>query len=255
MTTQAAWLVRSNVMHARKFPQRYRFDYKIIGFFLDIDHLDTLAKQHWFFSMNRFNLFSLYTHDHAARNGGDWRNWIEEKLHSRGIIVDGGRIRLLTIPRILGYAFNPLSIWYCECKEGELRAVVLEVRNTFGEHHHYVLDADGAPLTWPVRGKKQKNFHVSPFIDMHAQYSFHLRDPDQGPAIRIKEYQQNQLMLLATQTCSLLPFSDRSMLLEFLRMPLISLKVLFLIHWQALFIWFRGGKYHPKPAPPEREMS
>lgn len=251
----SAWIVHSEVVHQRLFPVRYRFRYRVVGCLVDIDRLDELHRQHKLFSFNQFNLFSLYTRDHARRDCSAWRPWIEERLAEMGIPLSGGRIRLLMVPRILGLAFNPLSMWYCEDPDGHLRAVLLEVRNTFGEHHHYALHASGAVLSWPVRGEKTKRFHVSPFIGMNATYHFRIGNPDDGPRIGIREYQGANLMLMASQTGALLPFNDRQLLLSWLRMPLASIKILFLIHWQALLIWWRGGKYFSRPKPPKEEIS
>jgi DUF1365 family protein len=251
----SAWIVRSEVLHQRLFPLRYRFRYRVVGCLIDIDRLEDLQHQHRLFSVNRFNVFSVHTQDHARRDGSAWRPWIEARMAEMGISLDGGRIRLLMIPRILGYAFNPLSVWYCEDRNGQVRAVLLEVRNTFGEHHHYALHADGAAMSWPVLAEKPKRFHVSPFIGMDATYRFRITNPDNGPRIGIREYQGVNLMLIASQKGALLPFNDRQILRAFLRMPLASVKIMFLIHWQALLIWLRGGKYFSRPERPKEEIS
>lgn len=250
-----AWIVRSEVVHKRYFPVRYRFRHSIVGCLIDIDRLDELQCRSRLFSVNRFNVLSVYTRDHGRRDGSAWRPWIEERLKEFGIALDGGRIRLLMVPRILGFAFNPLSTWYCEDSDGHLRAVVLEVRNTFGEHHHYALHADGAILSWPVRVEKTKRFHVSPFIGMDARYRFRIADPNLGPKIGIREYQGENLMLMASQVGVLSPFSDPQILRQLSRMPLAGGKILALIHWQALRIWLRGARYFPRPRRPKEEIS
>ncbi len=251
----AARIYSSQVMHQRLFPVRYRFRYRIVSVLFDIEQLGVLDRNHRWFSLNRFNLFSLHTQDHGRRDGSPWRPWIEARLAEHGIYLDGGRIRLLAIPRVLGYAFNPLSVWYCEHRDGSPRAVLLEVRNTFGEHHHYLLHAAGMPIDWPLRATKPKQFHVSPFIDMAPFYDFRLGAPGTSLSITIQEYQGNELMLVATQSGQARDFSDRNLLRTFAAMPWIAAKVMVLIHWQALKIWLRGGRYHPKPKPPTQEIS
>jgi uncharacterized protein len=251
----AAQLYSSQVMHQRFFPVQYRFRYRVFSALFDIDRLDELTRSHRWFSLDRFNLFSLRTRDHGRRDGSPWRPWIEARLAEHGVHLEGGRIRLLAMPRLLGYAFNPLSIWYCEHRDGTPRAVLLEVRNTFGEHHHYLLHERGAPMTWPVRGEKPKRFHVSPFIDMTPRYAFRLGEPGQSLRIAIHEYQDRDLMLVASQSGQAREFSDRNLLRILLTMPWATVKVVVLIHWQALKIWLRGGRFHRKPNPPAQEVS
>ncbi|WP_019625461.1 DUF1365 domain-containing protein [Thioalkalivibrio sp. ALJT] len=253
-----AALVPGWVMHQRFVPQQYRFRYPVTSALFDIDRLAETARHCRLFSLDRRNLFSLRTRDHGPRDGRPWRPWIEARLAEHGIDLAGGRIRLLTMPRVLGHAFNPLSIWYAWHADGGLRAILLEVRNTFGEHHHYLLHENGAPMALPVRQDKAKTFHVSPFIDMQARYAFTLTPPraEPGAALRIaiNEYQDRDLMLTATQHGRLQPFNDRALLGAFLRKPWMTLRVLPLIHWQALKIWWRGGRYHPRPPRPAQEI-
>ncbi len=251
----AALLYDCQVMHQRVFPVAYRFRYRVFSVLFDIDQVGTLAETRRWFSVNRFNLFSLYTRDHGRRDGSPWRPWIEAKLAEQGIELGGGPIRLLAMPRLLGYAFNPLSVWYCEDRDGRPRAVLLEVRNTFGEHHHYLLHAAGAPMAWPVQGQKPKRFHVSPFIDMNAAYAFRLGAPSPRLQIGIREFQDERLMLIANQSGRARPFTDRALLHILFTMPWATLKVMVLIHWQALKIWWRGGRYHRKPDAPDQEIS
>ncbi len=250
-----ALLYSCRVMHQRFFPVAYRFRYRIYSALFDIDRLQTVAKRSRWFSLNRFNLFSLHTRDHGRRDGSPWRPWVEARLAEHGIDLEGGRIRLLAMPRILGYAFNPLSIWYCDHRDGRPLAVLLEVRNTFGEHHHYLLPAGTGETRWPVRGEKPKHFHVSPFIDMRPRYEFRLDKPGPRLRIAIREFEDDALMLVASQSGRALDFTDRNLLRILLTMPWATVKVMVLIHWQAVKIWLRGGRFHRKPEPPAQEVS
>jgi uncharacterized protein len=250
-----ALLYSCRVMHQRLFPVAYRFRYQVYCALFDIDRLEALAERSRWFSLNRFNVFSLHTRDHGRRDGSPWRPWIEARLAEHGVDLEGGRIRLLAMPRMLGHAFNPLSVWYCEHHDGRPLAVLLEVRNTFGEHHHYLLRVDTGPRPWPVRGDKAKRFHVSPFIDMRPRYVFRLDEPGPSLSITIQEFEDDELMLVASQTGRAMPFTDRNLLRILYTMPWATTKVMVLIHWQALKIWLRGGRFHRKPEPPVQEVS
>jgi hypothetical protein len=243
----------TRVMHKRLFPVQYRFEYRVFSLLLDIDALDKLPR---LINGARLNLFRFDPKDHGPRDGSELRPWAERVLGERGIDLDGGRIRLLCFPRVLGFGFNPLSLWYCEHRDGTLRAVIAEVNNTFGEHHFYLLAHAGNPLAWPMRGAATKCFHVSPLMDMQGDYHFRLSRPDDHLAVLIRQYDEHgQLKLVATQTGQGEPMSDRALWQAFLRTPLMTLKVMTAIHWQALKIWLSGARYFPKPEPPQQEVT
>jgi len=248
-------ILSAQVMHRRLFPVRYRFTYRVFSLLLDLDSLPALHRRLRLFSHNRFNLFSFHDRDHGPRDGQPLRPWIDAVLAGRGIELAGGPVRLLCFPRVLGYVFNPLSVWYCQHADGTLRAVLCEVSNTFGERHSYLLHEDGGPLDWPVRGHKPKVFHVSPFIPMDARYQFRLSEPGTKLSVLIREYQDDALMLVASLHGRLQALTDARLAGAFLRYPLLTLKVMALIHWQALKIWLRGGRFHPRPPAPETEVT
>lgn len=250
-----AHLYLGEVMHQRLFPVRYRFVYPVFSVLLDIDRLAETARLSPLFSVNRFNLLSFHEADHGPRDGTALRPWAERILSREGVDLDGGRIRLHCFPRLLGYTFNPLSLWYCEHADGTLRAVICQVHNTFGEQHCYLIHDGGAPLRWPVDQQRTKAFHVSPFIGMQARYRFRLFPPEERLRILIREYEAGELMLYATQTGARCPFDTRHLAGALLRTPLMTFKVMAAIHWQALKIWLRGGRFHSKPDAPEQEVS
>lgn len=250
----AAAVFPSTVMHSRRFPMQYRFSYRVFSLLVDIDRLPEIGRNP-LFSIDRFNLFSLYQRDHGARDGSAWRGWAEQVLHKQGISAPIGNIQLLCFPRILGYGFNPLSLWFCHDTTGNLLAVIGEVRNTFGEHHHYLLHEQGKPLAPIVTGSKQKVFHVSPFVGMQARYEFFIHQPQDKLNILIHEYEGDELMLIASQQGQREAFSTRVLLQCFARIPLQSLKIMALIHWEALKIWLKGGTFHRKPALPTEEIT
>ena len=164
-------------------------------------------------------------------------------------------MQILSFPRIVGYVFNPLSIWYCRHRDGSLRAVLCEVNNTFGEKHYYLLQESGERLHWPVKADKRKRFHVSPFVDMDARYHFRLSARENRLTVFIREYQESKLMLVASLTGHLRQLSDLRLLYVTVAYPLLTLKVVAMIHWQALKLWLKGARFYTKPAPPTQEIS
>ena len=250
-----ARLYVGEVMHRRVFPVRYRFAYRVFSLLLDIDQVDAAAGGAAVFSHNRFNLLSFHDADHGPRDGSALRPWIDGVLARFGVDLDGGRVELLCFPRVLGFVFNPLSVWYCRHGDGSLRAVLLEVANTFGERHGYLLHERGAPLAWPVRQSRGKCFHVSPFVGMQADYQFRLGEPDERLEVGIREFEGGRLMLVAAQVAAAEPFTTARLVRATAAIPFLTIKVVAMIHWQALKIWLRGATFFPKPPPPREEVT
>jgi DUF1365 family protein len=248
-------LYLSQVMHRRAGRPAYRFTYPVFSVLLDIDRLDTLHQRLRWLSVDRWNLLSIRRRDHGRRDGSAWRPWVEAQLADAGISLQGGRIRLLCMPRMLGYGFNPISIWYCEHRDGGLRAVIAEVNNTFGDHHNYVLHNGGAVMVWPVRAVAEKAMHVSPLIDMDCEYRFRLAEPTEHLSVFIRQFQSGRFLLAASQTGQARPLDDHHLLGALLRTPLMTFKVMAAIHWQALKIWLRGGRFHRRTPPSMKEAS
>jgi DUF1365 family protein len=253
----------TRVMHRRLFPVQYRFEYQVFSLVLDIDRLAEAPKRlavgvkpGLLGRLLAPSLFRFDPSDHGPRDGSDLRPWAERVLAQREIDLAGGRIRLLCFPRVLGYGFNPLSLWYCEHADGTLRAVIAEVNNTFGQHHSYLLHDDGRPIPWPLRGAAVKCFYVSPLMDMAGGYRFRLSEPAEQIAVLIRQFDEHgRLKLVATQTGRGEPLSDAALLRAFRQMPVMTYKVMFAIHWQALKIWLGGARFFPKPEPPKQEVT
>ncbi len=252
--SDAGALYRARVMHRRRVAPRYRFTYDVYYLLLDLDRIGALAHELKFFSLARWNLFSLDPRDYGD-GSGQLRAWAERALASAGIALAGGRIRLLTMPRVLGLGFNPISLWYCEHADGSLRAVIAEVRNTFGEKHCYLLDAGGGALAWGQMPEKDKCFHVSPFFDLVGRYRFVLEAPGETLGVRIHESREHVSIMDATLHGSRHELSDRSIALQVLRLPWLMFKVVGGIHWEALKLWLRGARFHAKPEPPAQGIT
>jgi DUF1365 family protein len=231
------------VRHTRIRPFHHDFEYRVFYGLFDVDRLDELDQEMRLMSASRFNLFSLHRADHGPTDGSPLRPWAEELLSRAGVDLEGGQIMLLAFPRILGYAFNPISEWYCYGPGGELRALIHEVRNTFGDRHAYVV---------PVSGNKhrfEKRLHVSPFNDMNRSYGFTVSEPGRRLALAIDVSDDAGTMFRAGTSLSRLPLTDRNLMKLFWTHPLLTVKVIGGIHWQALRLWLKGAEYHRRPKP------
>lgn len=246
-------------MHLRQYPVRYRFLYRVFYLLLDIDRLPQIAARLRFFSHNRWNLLGFHDRDHGPCDGTALRPWLERLLGEKGIELEGGRIRLLCMPRIVGYVFNPISLFYCEHRDGSLRAILCEVRNTFGERHCYLLSRDGIPMGYDAPHRKTKIFHVSPLIGMGGEYRFRFSAPAARFRVLIRLFQQQagqtRLLMAASLQGQRRPLTDGALLRQLVQMPLMTFRVVAAIHWQALKIWLRGASFFSKPAPPVQEVS
>lgn len=255
---EALSLYRGRLFHERRIAPRYQFRYRVFSLLLDLDRIDEADRSRRLFAHNRFNLISVHDRDHGPKDGSPLRPWIDARLAEAGIDLAGGRVQLLCYPRVFGYVFNPLSVWFCRHADGRLLAVLCEVRNTFGQWHGYLLHNDGEALAEPLRDQAPKVFHVSPFLPREGHYQFRVQPPDERYGVTVNWHAKDNPdhpALIAVQTGERRPSGDRGLLRVALAVPLMTVKVIAAIHWQALKIWLRGGRYHPKPAPPDTEIS
>ena len=253
MASPAA-LYRCRVMHRRPGRPRYRFAYRSFYLLLDIDAIDDACAMSALISRNRFNVLSFNDADHGAhRADQSLRTWLDGLLDRHGVDLDGGRVQLLTMPRVFGYGFHPISVFYCRHADGGLRAIVVEVHNTFGEHHFYVLHEHGARLAWGAARHKAKAFHVSPFIDRSGAYRFHFAEPAARLGVGIRLFQKaeadeaRRLRIATTLTGERRALTTANIFLAVSRVPFMTMKVTAAIHWQALKLWLRGAVFHRKP--------
>ncbi len=236
------------VTHQRLRPRKHRLSYRIFNLLMDLDELPGLSSRLRFFSYGRPNLFSFYDRDHGAGDAGGLRNWVEAQLRGAGLAPDGGAIRILCMPRILGHAFNPISVYWCHRGDGSLMAMLYEVNNTFGERHSYLI-----PVTESAGSVSQtcrKRFHVSPFMPMEMEYRFRVAAAGDQMGVTILASDAEGIMIATSFRGRRSELTDAALLGRFLRMPILGIKVVTAIHWEAAKLWLKGVRLQPRPAPP-----
>jgi DUF1365 family protein len=236
------------VAHQRLRPIRHRLRYKVFMLLLDLDELPAVSRSLKLFSYGRFNVFSFHDADHGE-GGGNLRAWIEAQLRMAGMEADGGAIKILCMPRILGHAFNPISLFFCHRCDGSLAAMLYEVNNTFGERHSYLMPVRDAAD--PIRQSCEKQFYVSPFMPMDLTYSFQVSRPGERVTVAIDAAGAEGKMIATSFAGVRSKLTDMGLLKNFLRMPVLGLKVLAGIHWEAAKLLVRGLRLKDRPAPPE----
>ncbi len=255
MSALRSCLYRGRVMHHRRLPFEHRFVYRVFSLYLDLEELPAIDRRLRLLSVERRNLLSFYNRDHGPRDGSPLRPWVLARLAEREIAPRRPRIMLLCLPRVFGYVFNPLSIYFAYDDE-RLVGVVYEVKNTFGEQTTYVLPAEPhRPERLPVTHGCAKDFYVSPFIAMDARYAFRFREPGERLAFTIRETVPEGLQLVASLTGERLPLDDRSILRCLLGDPLMTFKVIVGIHWEAARLWLKGARYFPREVEPSRQRA
>lgn len=238
--------------HHRLSPRPHRFRYRLFQLLLDVDRLDDDLRGLTMLRRGRFGLFSFDARDHGWRDGRSLRDWVEARLAQAGVPATASRIRLLAFPRVLGFVFNPLSLFYVEDAAGELEAVIYEVNSTFGQTHAYVAPAGG-------RGWQQqeaaKRLFVSPFYAVEGVYRFEVSRPGARLALAIVKSTDAAPDFTATLSLRRQPMTDGRLLALFLGMPLMTLKVVAAIHWEALRLFLKGIPVVPRPAGPDTGFS
>jgi len=243
----AAALYVGDVMHARLKPMGHRFSYRVMSLLIDLDRLAEADRQSALFAVNRAALYSFHEADHGARDGSSLRAYVQRCAAERGVDLTGGRVLLLCYPRLLGYTFNPLSVYFGYRADGELALLIYEVRNTFGEIHPYVLPVTSGEISSAgVRQQQDKQFYVSPFIEMAMRYHFRVRPPGERVQLRILETDSEGPLLSATFKGSRRALSTGELLRAFLALPLVTVKIMGAIHWEALRLWLKGARFAPR---------
>jgi DUF1365 family protein len=206
---------------------------------LDLDELPALEKGLRLFSHNRANLYAFHDEDHRGRTTQTLRPQVEQRLWEAGVEIDGGPITLLTMPRLLGYVFNPLSVYFCHHCDGSLGAIIYEVANTFGERHDYVLPVHGVQ-SGEVLQRCDKAFFVSPFLGMDLGYEFRIAPPGEAVSVAMTVKRGGEAVMTASFTGKRQPLTDRALFSAFLADPLMTFKAIAGIHWEAVKMLLKG---------------
>ncbi len=246
-----AALYVGDVMHARlkRIGRQagHRFSYRVMSLLIDLDQLDAADRQSPLFGVNRAALYSFHEKDHGPRDGSSLRAYAQARAAEHGIDLTGGRVLLLCYPRLFGYTFNPLSVYFCHGADGRLMLMIYEVRNTFGDAHAYVLPVKPGDISAAgVRQVQDKLFYVSPFVEMAMRYHFRISPPREQVKLRILETDHDGPLLAATFSGRRRPLSTPALVRAFVALPLFTVKIIAAIHWEALRLWLKGARLIPR---------
>jgi DUF1365 family protein len=252
-TPDAAALYFGEVMHARLKPIGHRFHYRVMNLLIDLDRLDEADRRSPLFAVNRAALYSFHEADHGERDGASLRAYAQRCAAGQGIDLTGGRVCLLCYPRLFGYTFNPLSVYFCYRADGTLALLIYEVRNTFGDIHCYVLPVKPDQVSSAgIRQEQDKLFYVSPFVEMAMRYLFRISPPGNDVKLRILETDREGPLLAATFSGRRRALTSAALLRSAVSLPLLTFKIIAAIHWEALRLWLKGAVLVPRFATPAR---
>ena len=238
------YIYKGFVSHYRFYPKIHNFKYRIFSLFINLEELEKIENQTKLFSINKFNLFSFFYKDHADTPFENPLFWAKNIFASKGLYSINDRIFILCYPRILGYVFNPLTTYFCIDINNNIKAIIYEVHNTFGDRHNYVTKYNN------VNEKVDKVFHVSPFFKIEGEYEFNTKLNNKSLKIEIKYNKKDKTKLLnAIFYGEQSNFNDKNLLLCFFIYPLMTIKVIYSIHFQALLLWIKGIKFFNRPIP------
>ena len=237
-------IYNGQVIHKRFKPKVHSFRYDVFSLLIDLSELETLDKQVNFFSYNKFNWISFYDKDHGDRDGSSLINWVQKNLRKNNISTENIKIKILCYPRIFGFVFNPLSVFYVYNSNENLISILYEVKNTFGEQHTYIFRIEkDANL---IQNNCSKKFHVSPFIQMNCNYFFRLLKPGNKISVIIDQYENEDKILYASQDGIRTDFNTKYLVKSFLNHPLMTFKIIIAIHYEAFKLWSKGIKFIKK---------
>ena len=239
-----SFIYTGNVVHKRFKPKIHFFKYKVFSLLLDLSEIHLLDKNLKIFSYNKFNIVSFYDKDHGARDGSSIQNWVIDNLKKNNIDTNNIQIKLLCYPRIFGYVFNPLSIFYVYDKNLNLISILYEVKNTFGQQHTYVFKTDINNNL--IQHTCKKKFHVSPFIEMDCVYFFRLLKPSNTISVIIDQNDKEGKILYASQDGVKSEINNSNLTKSYLKHPLMTFKIIFAIHFEAFKLWSKGIKFVKK---------
>tara|TARA_B100001123_G_C15258211_1_gene1005544 strand:- start:815 stop:1585 length:771 start_codon:yes stop_codon:yes gene_type:complete len=232
------------VIHKRFKPKEHYFKYSVFSLFLDLSELQKIEKKIKFFSYNKFNLISFFDIDHGPRDGTSIDIWVKNILKKIGIETNEIKIKLLCYPRIFGYVFNPLSIFFIYNNNNNLISILYEVKNTFGEQHTYIFKTDNNKNL--IENYCDKKFHVSPFIEMNCKYYFKILKPEDKLLVVINQNDDEGKLLYASQDGIRKQLNNKNIIKSYISHPLMTFKIIGAIHFEALRLWLKGVKFVKK---------
>jgi len=237
-------IYNGTVIHKRFKPKKHFFKYSVFSLFIDLSELNQLDNSIKFFSFNKFNLISFFEKDHGDRDGSSLIKWVKKNLNENNISSENIKIKLLCYPRILGYVFNPLSVFFIYNSKNKLISILYEVKNTFGEQHTYIFKVEDDLNLF--QHNCSKKFHVSPFIEMNCNYFFRILKPGEKISVIIDQYHSNEKILYASQDGKRADFNSKELLKSYLKHPLMTFKIISAIHYEAFKLWTKGIKFISK---------
>ena len=239
-----SYIYTGNVVHKRFKPKIHYFKYKVFSLLIDLSEIKLLDQNLKIFSYNKFNIVSFYDKDHGARNGSSIKDWVISNLKKNNIDTENIQIKLLCYPRIFGYVFNPLSVFYIYDRSSNLISILYEVKNTFGEQHTYVFKTEINHNL--IQHTCKKKFHVSPFIEMDCTYFFRLLKPGNKISVIIDQNDNKGKILYASQDGVRSEINNINLIKSYLKHPLMTFKIIFAIHYEAFKLWSKGIKFIKK---------
>jgi DUF1365 family protein len=239
-------LYAGKVVHQRLRPRRHRLSYRLFWMLFDLDDMPSGLR---FFSHNGRNLLAFRDRDHLDGSATPLRNQIEQMMSIADLSPDGGPIRVLCMPRVLGSVFNPISVWFCHRRDETLVAMLYEVNNTFGERHCYLIPV-AEPGAQIVRQSCDKAFYVSPFMRMEMTYDFRVTLPGAYATVIVDASDAEGKMIATSFRGQRRDLTDATLLAAVLRHGVLALKVLGAIHWEAAKLWLKGLRIQARPKPP-----
>ena len=246
-----SFIYNGGVTHTRFKPVRHFLKYKTFSLLIDLDEINELDSRISIFSHNKFNVFSFYDKDHGERDGSNLKEWVLTNIRKFNIGGKINKIKILCYPRIFGYVFNPLSIFYCY-ENDKLKAIFYEVKNTFNEQHTYIFKIKNND---EITQKCKKRFYVSPFMDMETYYNFKLINPNNKLSVFIKQTDSTGTILTATQTGDKKEFNFKQLIKNFFKYPLMTIKIISSIHYEALLLWKKGAIYRKRSVKFKNNLS
>jgi len=244
-------IYEGTVTHIRWKPMQHRLQFRLFSLLVDLDELDQLTRIP-FFSYNRNNLVSFHDRDHGPRDGSNLRDWITTEMRHAGVEGSLGGIQILIIPRILGYQFNPLTVWFIDHEGGGLRWVLYEIHNTFGDAHSHLVEVGDDRVHDHGFAKEM---HVSPFFSVEGDYRVRIGSPAERFTMAIEYRTEDSRAMTASLRGDRLPLTSRELIGAVTRYPVLTFRIMAAIHWEAAKLWVKGAVFRRRPTPPVDAVS